>query len=90
MSRMINVGSLEIMLGMFPKVFAQAATSQRYFHKWQFPNQQLPKVVLAAALGLKSNPRRSARPPPLAHPSHDARPYNPCSASDGLTLPLGY
>ena len=34
------------MLGTFPKVFTQAATFQGYFR-----NVQLPKSVLAAALG---------------------------------------
>jgi len=41
------------MLGTFPKVFSQAATSQGYF-----PKRQLPKYIVAAALGPPLQPAK--------------------------------
>ena len=76
--------------GNFPSLFSQVANSQRYFPKWklpngifpsdnfpvQFPERQLPKSVLAAALGLLVSSSRSALP--LTHPSRSASPPPHC------------
>ena len=43
--------------GNFQRIFSKVATSQEYFPKWQ-----LPKSVLAAALGPLADPSRSTRP----------------------------
>ena len=86
--------------GNFPSLFSQVANSHRYFPKWklpngifpsdnfpvQFPERQLPKSVLAAALGLLVSSSRSALP--LTHPSRSASPppIADCGAPEGLTL----
>ena len=67
------VASINMDVRYFPKEFSQGATSHGYF-----PKQQLPKSVLATALGLHSlfQPQRSA-------------PIAACDASEGLNQPLG-
>ena len=50
------------LLGIFPKAFPQAANSQGYLHKWQFPKRHLTKSVQGAALGPFCSMRRFRRP----------------------------
>ena len=65
-------------LGTFPMVFSQATTSQGYFPKRQLPKgifpsdnlpnvqkRQLPKFVIAAALGSLARPNNCSAGPQL-------------------------
>ena len=55
----------KMILGTFPKSFSHAATSQGNFPNMQFPKRQLPKPVLALALGPKPILAAALGPPSI-------------------------